>query len=37
MNLEFQPKDADQIQQILTEVLATPPEMAVKYRQIIQP
>lgn len=37
MNLEFQPKDADQIQQILNEVLATPPEMAAKYRQIIQP
>ena len=37
MNLEFQPKDADQIQAILKEVLATPPEMAAKYRQIIQP
>jgi hypothetical protein len=37
MNLEFQPKDADQIQQILAEVLATPPEMAAKYRRVIQP
>lgn len=37
MNLEFQPKDAGQIQQILAEVLATPPDMAAKYRQIIQP
>jgi hypothetical protein len=37
MNLEFQPKDSDQIQEILNEVLATPPEMAAKYRQIIQP
>jgi tripartite-type tricarboxylate transporter receptor subunit TctC len=37
MNLEFQPKDADQIQQILDEVLATPPDIAAKYRQIIQP
>jgi tripartite-type tricarboxylate transporter receptor subunit TctC len=37
MNLEFQPKDADQIQAILKEVLATPPEIAAKYRQIIQP
>jgi len=37
MNLDFQPKTADQIQQILDEVLATPPEMAAKYRQIIQP
>ena len=37
MNLEFQPKDADQIQGILNEVLATPPQMAAKYRQIIQP
>jgi len=37
MNLEFQPKTADQIQQVLSEVLATPPEIAAKYRQIIQP
>jgi len=37
MNLEFQPKTADQIQQVLNEVLATPPEIAAKYRQIIQP
>lgn len=37
MNLDFQPKTADQIQQILTEVLATPSSMAAKYRQIIQP
>jgi tripartite-type tricarboxylate transporter receptor subunit TctC len=37
MNLEFQPKTADQIQQILSDVLATPPSIAAKYRQIIQP
>ncbi|NOT27916.1 MAG: hypothetical protein HOP16_17670 [Acidobacteria bacterium] len=37
MNLEFQPKTADQIQQILSDVLATPPAIAAKYRQIIQP
>ena len=37
MRLEFQPKDADQIQQILSEVLATPPDIAAKYRRIIQP
>ena len=37
MNLEFQPKTADQIQQILGDVLATPPAIAAKYRQIIQP
>lgn len=37
MNLEFQPKTADQIEQILNEVLATPPEIAAQYRQIIQP
>jgi len=37
MNLEFQPKTADQIQQVLSEVLATPPDIAAKYRQIIQP
>jgi tripartite-type tricarboxylate transporter receptor subunit TctC len=37
MHLAFQPKTPEQIQQILTEVLATPPAMAAKYRQIIQP
>ncbi len=37
MKLEFQPKDAAQIQQILTDVLATPPDVAAKYREIIQP
>jgi hypothetical protein len=37
MNLEFQPKTADQIQQILNDVLATPSEIAARYRQIIQP
>ena len=37
MKLEFQPKDADQIQQILSEVLATPPPIAAEYRRIIQP
>ena len=37
MKLEFQPKDADQIQQILGEVLATSPAIAEKYRQVIQP
>jgi tripartite-type tricarboxylate transporter receptor subunit TctC len=37
MNLEFQPKTADQIQQILNDVLATPSDIAAQYRQIIQP
>jgi len=37
MKLEFQPKDAAQIQQILSDVLATPPDVAAKYREIIQP
>ena len=37
MRLEFQPKDATEIQQILSEVLATPPDVAAKYREIIQP
>jgi tripartite-type tricarboxylate transporter receptor subunit TctC len=37
MNLEFQPKDVDEIHGILNEVLATPPAIAAKYRQIIQP
>jgi tripartite-type tricarboxylate transporter receptor subunit TctC len=37
MTLEFQPKTADQIQQILNDVLATPPDIAAKYRHVIQP
>jgi tripartite-type tricarboxylate transporter receptor subunit TctC len=37
MRLEFQPKDAAQIQQILNDVLSTPPDVAAKYREIIQP
>ena len=37
MNLAFQPKGTDEIQQILDEVLATPPEITAQYRQIIQP
>lgn len=37
MKLEFQPKDAAQIQRILDEVLATGPEIAARYREIIQP
>ena len=37
MNLAFQPKDVDQIQAILEQVLATPPEIAALYRGIIQP
>jgi tripartite-type tricarboxylate transporter receptor subunit TctC len=37
MRLEFQPKDATQIRQILDDVLATPPDVAARYREIIQP
>jgi tripartite-type tricarboxylate transporter receptor subunit TctC len=37
MKLDFQPKDAEEIQQVLNDVLATPPGIAAKYRQIIQP
>ncbi|MBI2189456.1 MAG: hypothetical protein HYU37_20355 [Acidobacteria bacterium] len=37
MKLQFQPKDAAQIQEILNDVLATPPDVAAKYREIIQP
>jgi tripartite-type tricarboxylate transporter receptor subunit TctC len=37
LRLEFQPKTAQEIQQVLTAVLATPPAIAAKYRQIIQP
>jgi hypothetical protein len=37
MKLNFQPKTADEIQQILSDVLATPPGIAAKYRQIIKP
>jgi tripartite-type tricarboxylate transporter receptor subunit TctC len=37
MRLDFQPKTAHEIEQVLTEVLATPPDIAAKYRQMIQP
>ena len=37
LKLEFQPKTAIEIQKILDEVLSTPPDIAAKYRQIIQP
>jgi len=37
MRLHFQPKTAAEIYQVLSEVLATPPDIAAKYRQIIQP
>ncbi len=37
MKLDFQPKTAAEIQQVLNEVLATPPDIAAKYRQIVQP
>ncbi|MGH9256413.1 MAG: Bug family tripartite tricarboxylate transporter substrate binding protein [Vicinamibacterales bacterium] len=37
MKLEFQPKTAVQIRAILDDVLATPPAVAARYRDIIQP
>jgi hypothetical protein len=37
MRLDFQPKTVTEIQRVLAEVLATPPAIAAKYRQIIQP
>ena len=37
MKLAFQPKTAAQIQAVLDDVLATPPDIAAKYRQIVQP
>ncbi len=37
MKLEFQPKTAAEIQKVLNDVLATPPDIAAKYRQIVQP
>jgi hypothetical protein len=37
MRLEFQPKTAPEILKILNAVLATPPDIAAKYRRIIQP
>ena len=37
MRLDFQPKTAREIHQVLSEVLATPPDIAAKYRQTIQP
>jgi len=37
MRLDFQPKTVREIHQVLSEVLATPPDITAKYRQIIQP
>ena len=37
MKLDFQPKTAAEIHQVLNDVLATPPDIAAKYRQIIAP
>jgi tripartite-type tricarboxylate transporter receptor subunit TctC len=37
MRLDFQPKGVDEIQTVLREVLATPADIAAKYRHIIQP
>jgi hypothetical protein len=37
LRLEFQPKDASEIQKVLSEVLATTPDIAAKYQKIIQP
>lgn len=35
--LDFQPKTVDEIHHVLTEVLATPPDIAAKYRHMIHP
>ena len=37
LRLEFQPKDAAGIQAVLDDVLAASPQIAAKYREIIQP
>jgi tripartite-type tricarboxylate transporter receptor subunit TctC len=37
MKLDFQPKNAAEIQAVLNDVLATPPDIAAKYRKIVQP
>jgi tripartite-type tricarboxylate transporter receptor subunit TctC len=37
LRLQFQPKDAAGIQAVLDDVLAASPEIAAKYREIIQP
>jgi len=37
LRLEFHPKDAAGIQAVLDDVLAASPEIAAKYREIIQP
>jgi tripartite-type tricarboxylate transporter receptor subunit TctC len=37
MRLDFQPKTAHEIHQVLSEVLATPPDIAAQYRRAIQP
>ncbi len=34
MKLAFEPKTADEIQQVLTEVLSTPPDVVARYKQI---
>jgi hypothetical protein len=37
MHLDFQPRTSQAIHQVLREVLATQPDIAAKYRDIIQP
>jgi tripartite-type tricarboxylate transporter receptor subunit TctC len=37
MKLEFQPKTAADIQRTVTDVLATPPDVAARYRQMVEP
>jgi tripartite-type tricarboxylate transporter receptor subunit TctC len=37
MKLDFQPKNATEIQRVLDDVLATPADIAAKYRTIVQP
>jgi tripartite-type tricarboxylate transporter receptor subunit TctC len=37
MKLDIQPKTAEEIQQLLNEVLSTPPELAAKYKKIVEP
>jgi tripartite-type tricarboxylate transporter receptor subunit TctC len=37
MHLDFQPRTSQAIHEVLSEVLATPPQIAAKYRDIIRP
>jgi hypothetical protein len=37
LKVEFSPKPAEEVERVVNEVLATPPEIAAKYREITRP